>query len=177
MARHSEILMAGTGGQGLIFVASFLAECAIAQDLNVVQTQTYGIAQRGGFISAGAIVSPEEILFQQVTAPNVVVALHDVVGNRYDDISVPVVYDSSIMTERSFTNWLGIPCTSTAREMGAPKSANLVALGAVYQIYPFVDFDSIVKAANRKFAPKIAEMNIEAVKKGIALAEAASQTR
>lgn len=177
MAQHSEILMAGTGGQGLIFVASFLAECAIAQDLNVVQTQTYGIAQRGGFISAEAIISPYEILFQQVSKANVIMALHDVVGTRYDNAAVPVVYDSSIMTERTFDNWLGIPCTKTAQDMGAPKSGNLVALGAAYQLYPFVDFDSIVKAANKKFAPKIAEMNIEAVKKGIALAEAASQTR
>jgi 2-oxoglutarate ferredoxin oxidoreductase subunit gamma len=177
MAQHTEIRMAGTGGQGLIFVASFLAECAIAQDLNVVQTQTYGIAQRGGFISAEAIISPDEILFQQVTSPNVIVALHDVVGSRYDEVDVPVVYDTSIMAERSFANWLGIPCTKTAQDMGAPKSANLVALGAAYHIHPFVDFDSIVKAAEKKFAPKIAEMNIEAVKKGIALAEAASQTR
>lgn len=177
MAQHTEILMAGTGGQGLIFVASFLAECAIAQDLKVVQTQTYGIAQRGGFISAEAIISADEILFQQVTNPNVIVALHDVIGNRYDDAKAPVIYDSSIMAERSFDNWLPIPCTKTAQDMGAPKSANLVALGAAYKLYPFVDFDSIVKAANKKFAPKIAELNIEAVKKGIALAEAASQTR
>lgn len=177
MANHTEIRMAGTGGQGLIFVASFLAECAIAQDLNVVQTQTYGIAQRGGFISAEAIVSDEEILFQQVASPDLIVALHDVVGNRYDDSEVPVIYDSSIMTERTFDNWIGIPCTQTAKDMGAPKSANLIALGAAYHIRPFVEFDSIVKAAEKRFAPKIAEMNIEAVKKGIALAEAASQTR
>lgn len=177
MAQHTEILMAGTGGQGLIFVASFLAECAIAQNLNVVQTQTYGIAQRGGFISAEAIISAEEILFQQVTRPNVIVALHDVVGKRYDTVDMPVVYDSSLMVERSFDNWLPIPCTKTAQDMGAPKSANLVALGAAYKLYPFVDFESVVKAAEKMFAPKIAEMNIEAIKKGIALAEAALQAR
>lgn len=177
MAKHTEILMAGTGGQGLIFVASFLAECAIAQGLNVVQTQTYGIAQRGGFISAGAILSDEEILFQQVEKPDVIVALHDVVGARYDKAEAPVIYDSSLMAERGFDNWIGIPCTETAKEMGAPKSANLVALGAAYHLLRFADFDSIVKAAETKFAPKIAELNIEAVKKGIALAEAASQAR
>ncbi len=177
MASHSEILMAGTGGQGLIFVASFIAQCAIVQGLNVVQTQTYGIAQRGGFISAEVIISAEEILFQQVQCPDLIVALHDVVGNRYNDVKTPVIYDSSIMMERSFDNWIAIPCTRMAEDMGAPKSANLVAFGAALLCHPFLELDSVIKAANNRFTPNIAEMNINAVKQGMALADTALRKR
>ena len=59
---HFEVLMAGTGGQGLVFCSSFLAEAAIKSGKNVVQTQSYGISQRGGFISAEAIIDDGEIM-------------------------------------------------------------------------------------------------------------------
>ena len=77
---HFEVLMAGTGGQGLVFCSSFLAEAAIKTGKNVVQTQSYGISQRGGFISAEVIIDDGEIMFQQVTKPDVIIAFCDVVG-------------------------------------------------------------------------------------------------
>ncbi len=79
---HFEVLMAGTGGQGLVFCSSFLAEASIKTGKNVVQTQSYGISQRGGFISAEVIIDDGEIMFQQVTKPDVIIAFSDVVGTR-----------------------------------------------------------------------------------------------
>ena len=101
---HFEVLMAGTGGQGLVFSSSFLAEAAIKTGKNVVQTQAYGISQRGGFISAEVIIDDGEIMFQQVTKPDVIIAFSDVVGTRYDDAACPVVYDTTIMKARNFPN-------------------------------------------------------------------------
>ena len=92
-----QIIMAGTGGQGLVSLATMLAESAISEGLNTIQTQSYGVAQRGGFISAEVLISDEEILFQQVRKPDVVTVLHSVVGNRYDNVDCPVVYDSTLV--------------------------------------------------------------------------------
>ncbi len=167
-----EVLMAGTGGQGLVFAASFLAEAAILAGQNVAQTQTYGISQRGGFISAEVILDKDEILFQQVTEPSVILALSDVVGARYDKASAPVVYDSSLMKERGLANWLAVPCARIAQDIGAPKAANLVGLGAAMALCPAVAFDDLCALAGKKMRREAADLNIEAIRRGMQAAEA-----
>ena len=171
MAKY-ELVMAGTGGQGLVFVASFLAEAGILAGQNVVQTQTYGISQRGGFISAEVLLEGE-ILFQQVTRPSAVLVLSDVVGARYDELSVPVVYDNSLMKPRAGANWIGIPCTRIAVEVGAPKAANLVGLGAVVALCPALSLEDLSRAAEKKMKKEVAVVNIEAIRRGMQAAEAA----
>lgn len=168
-----ELVMAGTGGQGLVFVASFLAEAGILSGRNVVQTQTYGISQRGGFIAAEVLLDEGEILFQQVMQPSAVLALSDVVGTRYDGLSVPVVYDSSLMKPRTGANWLGIPCTRIAVEAGAPRAANLVGLGAVMALRPALSLETLSRAAEKKMKQEVAAVNIEAIRRGMLAAEAA----
>lgn len=170
MAQH-EIVMAGTGGQGLIFVASFLAEAAMNAGMNVTQTQTYGIAQRGGFISAEVLIDKDEILFQQVSEPSIVLALSDVVGTRYDDVKVPVIYDTSIMNERYMPNWHGLPCTNIAHEIGVPRAANLVGLGAAMSLYQAVKLEDLYAMARSSFGKLAIEQNIKAIRLGAEAAE------
>jgi len=45
-ASHREVILAGSGGQGLILSAILLAEAAMLEGRNVVQTQSFGIATR-----------------------------------------------------------------------------------------------------------------------------------
>lgn len=168
MAKY-EILMAGSGGQGLVFAASFLARSAIAAGRNVVQTQTYGIAQRGGFISAEVIISDEEILYQQVLAPDIIIALSDEVGTRYDHVASPVLYDDSLMASRAKPNWFGVPCSRIAREIGTPNSANMVAVGAAMALCNAVAFDDM-RATAMAGAGK-AELLVEALTQGMLAAQ------
>ena len=166
MSVYAEILMGGSGGQGLIFVSSFLAEAAMEAGLNAAQTQSYGIAQRGGYISSEVIISSEEILFQQVTTPNVIMALHDAVGSRFDEVTVPVVFDNELMHKQPGKTWVGLPFTRLATEMQVPKAANLIALGAALHCLPMLPMSAVEATACRKFAPEVAEANIRAVRCG-----------
>lgn len=166
MKPEYEVLLAGSGGQGLVFMASFLAEAAIEAGKNVVQTQSYGIAQRGGFISGQVLIDSGEILYQQVVDPDIIVALHDCVGTRYDEATVPVVYDSSLIQNKTKKNWYGLPFSRMAQDMGKPKSANLIALGAMIAILPVVSLSAVKAAAFRKFAPGVAESNVKAIESG-----------
>ncbi|MGE4310475.1 2-oxoacid:acceptor oxidoreductase family protein [Desulfovibrio sp.] len=170
---HYEVLMAGSGGQGLVFCASFLAEAVIAHGMNVVQTQSYGISQRGGFISAEVLMDEEEILFQQVSKPDVIIALNEVVGARYDHMAVPVVYDTSLMKPRSMPNWLGVPMTEIARELGAPKSANLAGLAAAMTVSGAMPVEALLRIAEHKGKPDVARLNMEVIRRGAAAAESA----
>lgn len=171
MSRKSEIIIAGAGGQGQIVAAVILGEAAIADGKNVVQTQTYGIAQRGGFSSAEVIISSGEILYQQVVDPDIIIALNECVFSRYADTKAQVLYDSSLMTCDGLPNWKGIPFAKIAGEIGDIKVANLVAIGAMTALLLVVNFNGLTAAIRAKFSAAVADRNIAAVTSGIKAAE------
>lgn len=47
---NSKILLAGIGGQGVLFAHQLLAECAVSRGLNVTGAETHGMSQRGGSV-------------------------------------------------------------------------------------------------------------------------------
>jgi len=176
MQRNYELIMAGSGGQGLVFLSSLLAQAVIEDGGNVAQTQSYGIAQRGGFISAEIVASDEEILFQQVVKPSLVVVLHECAGSRYDAVTAPVLYDSSLLAEKSWpNNWKGVPFSLIAADLNAPKAANMAALGAIIQTVPVASLDAVAAVVERRFAPAVAKINLSAVKNGMSAAKQVSQ--
>ena len=68
--KQYQIIIAGSGGQGIIVMGQMLARAALLEGRNAAQTQSYGIAQRGGFCAAEVITDEDEILFQQVERRN-----------------------------------------------------------------------------------------------------------
>ena len=165
MSKMQEIIMAGTGGQGLVLMSTLLAQAAMNENFNVTQTQSYGVAQRGGFISSELLAGKEEILFQEVRTPTFILALHGVVGVRYDDTTAPVVYDSTLFS-KDLPNWLGIPCTAMAKELGVPKAANFVALGAMLALNPFMELASLEAVIGAKFRGEARDKNLAAIRSG-----------
>ena len=59
--KRNEIRLSGSGGQGLITAGIILAEAALLDGLNVVQSQSYGPEARGGASKAEVIISNNEI--------------------------------------------------------------------------------------------------------------------
>jgi len=64
MNKTTNILVVGTGGQGVMTAAEILAQVAIGQGLDVKKTEVAGMAQRGGVVTShvrfGAkVLSPE----------------------------------------------------------------------------------------------------------------------
>ena len=47
---NSRILLAGIGGQGVLFVHQLLADCAVSNGHNVTGAETHGMSQRGGSV-------------------------------------------------------------------------------------------------------------------------------
>ncbi len=70
-----EVVLTGTGGQGLILAAIMLAEAAVDANLNVVQTQSYGPEARGGASRAEVIISQEAIYYPRVLQPELVLTM------------------------------------------------------------------------------------------------------
>jgi indolepyruvate ferredoxin oxidoreductase beta subunit len=59
---RQQIVISGIGGQGVLFVTRILAEAAIEQGLEVLTSETHGMAMRGGtvisHVKVGAFTSP-----------------------------------------------------------------------------------------------------------------------
>ena len=61
--KQYEIRLTGSGGQGLITGGIILAEAAILDGKNALQSQSYGPEARGGASKAEVIISDKEIVF------------------------------------------------------------------------------------------------------------------
>ena len=174
-SKHSEIILAGTGGQGLILSGMMLAEAAILERRNVVQTQSYGIASRGGVSLAEVIVDDEEIIFQQVRVPDCVLALTEETANKYEIWAargVPVLYDSTLAARRSGANFIGRDFTRIASDLGNAGSVNLLALAAVVALTRVVKIASLERLVRERFRGSALDLNLQLLALGSELAGA-----
>lgn len=165
MLPRYEILMAGSGGQGLVLMATLLGSAAIEAGMNVAQTQSYGVAQRGGFISAEVVASKGDVYYQCTRKPDVIVVLHGEVGSRYDKAMVPVIFDSTLF-EKNLPGWHPIPFTAIARELGMVKAANIVALGALLRFLPAISTQNLETVVRRRFKGSAGDLNAKAIQRG-----------
>lgn len=169
-----QVILAGEGGQGLIVAGILLAESAsMYEDKHATQTQSYGIATRGGFSSSEVVISAQEIIYPGVEDPDIVLAFTQEAYDLYALQSPPLlVYDSGLVKPdsqkaRSF----GLPLTETARDLGRVGAANLVALGTIQALSRLVKLESLEKAVLHRFGEKAAQLNLKALRRGVELAE------
>ena len=175
MKQHSEIILAGTGGQGLILSGIILAEAAMLEGKNVVQTQSYGIASRGGLSLAEVIVDADEIIFQQVRAPDCVLALSEEAAKKYESWAakgVPLLYDSTLAAARGGKNFIGRDFTRRASDLGNAGSVNILALAAVAALTRVVKMASLESLIRKRFRGAALELNLKLLAAGGELAHA-----
>jgi 2-oxoglutarate ferredoxin oxidoreductase subunit gamma len=177
---HTEIILAGTGGQGLILSGILLAEAAMLEGRNVIQTQSYGIASRGGLSLAEVITDRDEIIFQQVRHPDCVLALSEEAANKFQGWAakgVPVMYDDTIVSPRTGEFFIGRPFTQTASDLGGAGSVNLLALAAVAELTGIVQAASLERLIRGKFRDAALDLNLRMLAAGRELATAATAQR
>ncbi|OPY83578.1 MAG: 2-oxoglutarate ferredoxin oxidoreductase subunit gamma [Syntrophorhabdus sp. PtaU1.Bin153] len=164
-----EIILAGAGGQGLILSAIILSEAAIREGKNVVQTQSYGIAARGGLSEAEVIIDTEEILFQQVRNPDIILAMTEGAFAKFRSLArtgTLIFYDETLAAGQHGDNLLGLPFTRSARDLGHGASANLIALGAIAARTEVVHMENLIAVVTRTFSVQALQTNMKAVLMG-----------
>lgn len=177
-----EVRLSGSGGQGLILAGIILAEAAIIDGQNVVQTQSYGPAARGGASKAEVIISPEEIDYPKVECPDVFLGLNQESVLKYmggcKDNALAIV-DSGLVNHvpPSKAKVYSLPITETARkQVGRELVANIVALGALAALSGLVSRDSVTNALLRRVPKGTEDMNRKALALGFNLGELAIGT-
>ena len=171
------IVFSGSGGQGVITAAIILAEAAaLYEDLNAVQTQSYGPEARGGATRADVIISEAPIHHPKVINPHILICLTQTAYNKNAGIVRP---GGLMLTDRKFVE---INYSVDARQVeldmyravmektGKPIVFNICMLGALIELTHLVEPDSILKVLKEKIAPDFMAMNEEALETGGQLA-------
>ena len=164
-----QIVLAGTGGQGLILGGVTLAKAAVLEGKNAVQTQTYGIQTRGGYSQSEVVISDGDVYFTKCDRPDIVVALSQDGYDRYRNIvsdECIILYDQDVVKSSKRDHDVGYPFSAKALDIGNPKAINSLFLGSVLKICPLVAKESLRKVLEDSLPTKVLAINLKALDLG-----------
>lgn len=174
MDKH-EIRLSGSGGQGLILAGIILAEAAIIDGKNAVQTQSYGPEARGGASKAEVIISTEKIDFPKVRECDIFLSLTQKSFDQYSkgvkDNGIMII-DSIVNADKINNKVLSLPIIDTASNViGKPMVTNIVALGVIVAISKVVSREALEQAVLSRVPKGTEELNKKALEMGYAMGE------
>lgn len=177
MAEQYEIRLAGLGGQGLILAGIIVAEAAGIYDGKIVaQTQAYGAAARGGFSRSDVVISDEEINYPKASELDLLLAMSQDACDENCQYLKPegiLIIDSTYVSQNDDMPAYAIPFTRIAREKFSRENvANIVALGAMSQLFTHISESAMEKAVLRRVPKQFTELNKKAFQAGIEAAQA-----
>ena len=173
--KTTQILIAGFGGQGILFAGKFLAYKGLLEDLQVSWLPSYGPEMRGGTANCNVILSEEPVGSPIVTSPDVLIAMNLPSLQKYVDAVVPggqIYVDSTLIAEkveRTDVEVYYIPATNMANDAGVPTLANMVMMGHVLRHNPELTFEGTEVTVQKLVPPKKAELvglNMKALEAG-----------
>jgi len=162
--KTTQILIAGFGGQGILFAGKFLAYKGLKEDLQVSWLPSYGPEMRGGTANCNIILSDTPVGSPIITTPDVLVVMNLPSLQKYVDTVAPggqIYVDSTLIQEkvqRTDVEVFYVPATQLARQAGAGSLANMVLVGHLLQNHPELSFDGVDNVVNSLVPPKKAAM-------------------
>jgi 2-oxoglutarate ferredoxin oxidoreductase subunit gamma len=177
-----DIRLSGSGGQGLIFAGTVLAEAlGVYEDKNVTQTQSYGPEARGGASRSDIVFSSGEIYYPKALKLDLLLALTQEACDTYylnlKDDGILIV-DSGLVDQPPAREIITLPLTKTAKEnLGTPVVANIIALGVIVSLTKIVSKESLIEAVKSKSPKAMLDLNLKAVDLGFELANKQKRKR
>lgn len=168
--KNNEIVIAGFGGQGVLFAGKLLAYTALMNGFEVSWLPSYGPEMRGGTANCHVIASEEPVASPLITKPTALIAMNLPSLRKFENDVVSggtIIIDSSLIkedVERTDVNVIKIPATEMAEKANARKMANMILVGAFVKASGFVDFDGLMKGV-AKCVPAGKEALLESNKK------------
>ncbi len=171
----TEILIAGFGGQGVLFAGKFLAYKGLMADKQVSWLPSYGPEMRGGTANCSVIISDTPVGSPIVGSPDILVAMNLPSLKKYEnDVKKGgiIIVDSTLISEkvmRDDVTTYYVPATKMANDEGFSTLANMILMGKLMKACDFIGFDGTEKAVNKVVPPKKAnliEVNLKALKTG-----------
>lgn len=181
----TDIILCGVGGQGILSIATIIGEAAMNENLYIKQAEVHGMSQRGGDVQSNLRISSEPIysdLIAKGTA-DVIISMEPMEALRYlpflkkngwiitssaPFINIPNYPDIDLLNYElaKIQNLVSLDIDKIAKELGVPRSANMVLLGAAQPVLG-LEMAKLEDAIRRVFARKgecIVEANILALR-------------
>ena len=171
----TQILIAGFGGQGVLFAGKFLAYKGMLENQQISWLPSYGPEMRGGTANCSIILSDMPVGSPIITTPDVLVAMNLPSLQKFVDTVVPggkIFIDSTLIdakVERTDVDVFYIPATQLAKDAGFATLANMVLMGKVMKETGAVSVENN-KSTFEAFIPakkaNLSEINCQALQTG-----------
>lgn len=176
-----QILIAGFGGQGILFSGKFLAYEGLIDGKEVSWLPSYGPEMRGGTANCSIIISDGKIGSPIVDKPDILIAMNAPSLEKYENsvVSGGQIYVDSSLIEKSVARTdveaYYIPATKIASDEGLTGLANMVIIGKMIKHSGIIPSENIEKAMKKVVSAKkqnLFDLNMKAVELGYSHKEA-----
>ena len=173
--KTTQILIAGFGGQGILFSGKFIAYKGLIEELQVSWLPSYGPEMRGGTANCNVILSDSPVGSPIITTPDVLIAMNLPSLQKYVNTVAKggqIYVDSSLIdvkVERDDVQVFYIPATQMAKDEGIGSLANMIIVGHLLENHPELSFDGVSEVVEHLVPPKKAalkELNMKALSLG-----------
>ena len=171
----NQVIMAGFGGQGLLFSGKVLAYAGLIENRELSWLPSYGPEMRGGTCNCSVILSDEPVGSPIVAHPDILMVMNTPSLDKYEREVAPggtIFVDSSLISrkvERTDVEVVYIPATQMAKEMEALSLANMIILGAIVEKMKCVKWESMDPTLRHVISARKAnllDLNLKAIEKG-----------
>lgn len=172
MSKRKEFILAGSGGQGLVMMGILLGHAANEDGYTVAQSQSYGIAARGGVSFSEVVISDDVIVYPKTSRPDLILALtqetYEMFHRKYPNCLIVVDADAVCVPDGE-ANAVSLPLTGYCREIGNMRILNLLGIGVVQGFTDVISNEAMEETIRERF-PTACEANLAAFHKGIEFA-------
>jgi len=154
------ILLAGFGGQGILFTGKVIAYAGMMEGSEVSWLPSYGPEMRGGTANCSVCLSDRAIGSPLVVTPDVLVAMNLPSLEKFENDVVPgglIIVDSSIITKkvsRTDVKAVYLDASRIAESNGLKGAANMVILGKLFKETNFCTPDNLDKGLQKTIPAK-----------------------
>lgn len=172
---QKEIIIAGFGGQGVLFGGQVLAYAAMDAGKEVTWIPSYGPEMRGGTANCTVVIADQEIGSPLVKNPPLAIALNLPSFDKYEEALAPggtLIVNRSMVdrgAKRADIHAVLVPCNEIAEQIGDRRLMNMVAVGALLTALPEISLKDIEKALEAHLPARhknLLPKNYEALKRG-----------
>lgn len=170
-----QIVIAGFGGQGLLFAGKVLAYAALTEQRELSWLPSYGPEMRGGTANCNVIISDSPVGSPIVQNANVLMVMNTPSLDKYEKSVAPggkIFVDSTLISrkvEREDVEVFYIPATKMASDMGMPTLANMILLGAIVKATGCITDAGMLAGLNKIIPAKKANLldaNLKCIQAG-----------
>ncbi len=181
---QTEIILAGFGGQGILFAGQLLTYAGMEAGLEVTWIPSYGPEMRGGTANCTVVIADEPIGAATVKNPKAALVFNLPSFDKYEPLVIQggVLIANGSLINRSFSRTditaIMLPANEMAESLGDIRLTNMVMLGALLETLPILSIEAIEQTLKARLPTRhkyLLQANYDAIRRGASYASEATK--